>query len=141
MKKILIAALIALAAACGPNWGYLCVGDNCPGGAGGGGVDQTPADPDAGCPIDEPDPVDPPDSGEPTDPPDSGTPTDPPDSGSPTDPPDGGNPTDPPDSGDGKTCICHIPKGNPSNKHTICIGEPALSAHLKHGDFLGPCNW
>ena len=107
MKKILIAALIALAAACGPNWGYLCVGD----------------------------------SGEPTDPPDSGTPTDPPDSGSPTDPPDGGNPTDPPDSGDGKTCICHIPKGNPSNKHTICIGEPALSAHLKHGDFLGPCNW
>ena len=35
--------------------------------------------------------------------------------------------------------ICHFPPGNPANFHTITIGEPALSDHLAHGDFGGPC--
>ena len=29
--------------------------------------------------------------------------------------------------------------GNPANKHTICIGNPGVPAHLAHGDFLGSC--
>jgi hypothetical protein len=39
-----------------------------------------------------------------------------------------------------KVCICHIPPGNPSNAHTICIGEPAVRAHLRHGDTMGECS-
>lgn len=163
MKKILFAALatiaLATAAACGPNWGFVCVGDNCPGS---GGVDQ-PSDPDSGCPID--DPTDPGDGGGPTDPGDGGGPTDPGDGGSDpgdggsdpgdggSDPGDGGSDpgdggttpgdggSDPGDGGTDKTCICHVPRGKPSNAHTICIGEPALSAHLAHGDSPYPCNW
>jgi Kazal-type serine protease inhibitor domain len=42
-------------------------------------------------------------------------------------------------SNDGKVCLCHIPPGNPANAHTICIGAPAVKAHLGHGDTLGPC--
>ena len=39
-----------------------------------------------------------------------------------------------------KTTICHIPPGNPANAHTLCIGNPAVAAHLRnHGDSLGPC--
>jgi hypothetical protein len=39
-----------------------------------------------------------------------------------------------------KTTICHIPPGNPANAHTLCIGNPAVAAHLRnHGDHLGPC--
>lgn len=38
-----------------------------------------------------------------------------------------------------KTTVCHIPPGNPANKHTICVGNPAVPAHLAHGDFLGSC--
>jgi hypothetical protein len=38
-----------------------------------------------------------------------------------------------------KTTVCHIPPGNPANKHTICVGTPAVPAHLAHGDFLGSC--
>lgn len=38
-----------------------------------------------------------------------------------------------------KVVICHIPRGNPSNKHSISIGRPALKAHLKHGDYIGSC--
>jgi hypothetical protein len=40
---------------------------------------------------------------------------------------------------DGKVAVCHVPPGNPANAHTIVIGEPALSAHLRHGDPLGAC--
>jgi hypothetical protein len=39
-----------------------------------------------------------------------------------------------------KTTICHIPPGNPSNAHTICVGNAAVHAHQnKHHDTLGPC--
>ncbi|NTX50552.1 hypothetical protein [Myxococcus sp. CA039A] len=39
-----------------------------------------------------------------------------------------------------KIDICHIPPGNPDNAHTISVGAPALTAHLKHGDTLGACD-
>jgi hypothetical protein len=38
-----------------------------------------------------------------------------------------------------KVVICHIPPGNPDNPRTISVGEPAVPAHLAHGDSLGPC--
>lgn len=41
---------------------------------------------------------------------------------------------------DGKITICHAPPGNPANAHTIRIGEPALAAHLAHGDTIGACD-
>lgn len=40
---------------------------------------------------------------------------------------------------DGKVTVCHIPPGNPANAHTIRVGQPAVRAHLKHGDRLGAC--
>jgi len=39
----------------------------------------------------------------------------------------------------GKVVICHYPPGNPGNRHTIEVGQPAVSAHMAHGDKLGPC--
>jgi len=36
--------------------------------------------------------------------------------------------------------LCHIPPGNPANAHTITVGEPAVKAHLRHGDTLGACD-
>jgi hypothetical protein len=40
-----------------------------------------------------------------------------------------------------KTTICHIPPGNPSNAHTLCIGNAGVPAHLRnHGDYLGVCH-
>jgi hypothetical protein len=38
-----------------------------------------------------------------------------------------------------KTTICHIPPGNPANAHTLCVGNPAVPAHMAHGDYLGQC--
>jgi hypothetical protein len=38
-----------------------------------------------------------------------------------------------------KAMVCHIPPGNPANSHTICVGNPAVPAHLAHGDQLGSC--
>lgn len=35
--------------------------------------------------------------------------------------------------------LCHRPPGNPDNAHTIMVGPDAVSAHLAHGDSLGPC--
>src|SRR5258708_987091 len=41
--------------------------------------------------------------------------------------------------------ICHFPPGNPDNRHTLCIGIPAVAHHLSehqrdtYGDYLGPC--
>jgi hypothetical protein len=39
----------------------------------------------------------------------------------------------------GKVVICHIPPGNSGNRHTITVGQSAVSAHLAHGDTMGPC--
>ncbi len=39
----------------------------------------------------------------------------------------------------GRTVICHIPPGNPAAAHTKTVGTPAVAAHLRHGDTLGPC--
>ena len=36
--------------------------------------------------------------------------------------------------------ICHIPPGNPDNRHTIRVGESAASAHMAHGDHRGECD-
>ena len=38
-----------------------------------------------------------------------------------------------------KVTLCHFPPGNPADAHTIAVGEPALDAHLDHGDALGEC--
>jgi len=39
-----------------------------------------------------------------------------------------------------KVEVCHIPPGNPSNKHTISISLSAVETHIaKHGDFIGRC--
>ncbi len=35
--------------------------------------------------------------------------------------------------------VCHFPPGDPENAHTIRIGAAAVSTHLEHGDYLGPC--
>ena len=35
--------------------------------------------------------------------------------------------------------VCHVPPGNPKNAHEITVGEPAVQAHLNHGDYIGPC--
>jgi len=40
----------------------------------------------------------------------------------------------------GKVVICHIPPGNSGNRHTIEVGQPAVSAHIAHGDTLGLCS-
>lgn len=41
-----------------------------------------------------------------------------------------------------KISICHVPPGNPNNKHTIHIGFSAWPAHRDNhgGDYLGSCN-
>lgn len=41
---------------------------------------------------------------------------------------------------DKKVVICHIPKGNVNNSHTIVVGAPAVRAHLNHGDRIGSCS-
>jgi hypothetical protein len=42
-------------------------------------------------------------------------------------------------SGADKVAICHIPPDNPQNAHTIRVAQPAVQAHLDHGDFPLPC--
>ncbi len=39
-----------------------------------------------------------------------------------------------------KVTICHLPPGNPENKHTLDVAESAVKAHLAHGDYLGDCD-
>ena len=36
--------------------------------------------------------------------------------------------------------VCHIPPGNPGNRHTITVGKSAVPAHLRHGDHWGQCD-
>lgn len=50
-----------------------------------------------------------------------------------------GDDDDDDDDGKSKVTICHIPPGNPSNLHTITVGQSAVQAHLAHGDYLGKC--
>jgi hypothetical protein len=39
-----------------------------------------------------------------------------------------------------KVTICHIPPGNPENRHTITVGAPAVEPHVRlHGDTIGEC--
>jgi hypothetical protein len=47
----------------------------------------------------------------------------------------------PDNNGVGKVAVCHAPPGYPRNAHTICIGKPAVFAHLRNhsGDYIGPC--
>jgi hypothetical protein len=40
-----------------------------------------------------------------------------------------------------KVYICHIPPGEPENRHTICVSPNAEPAHLaNHGDYIGECD-
>jgi hypothetical protein len=43
------------------------------------------------------------------------------------------------DEGQVKVLVCHVPPGNPEHPVTIEIAEPALPAHLAHGDTEGAC--
>lgn len=38
-----------------------------------------------------------------------------------------------------KVEICHVPPGSPDRPRTIEVGEPAVPAHLAHGDTEGAC--
>lgn len=42
-------------------------------------------------------------------------------------------------NGQQKVAVCHIPPGNPANGQTLTLPEPAVKAHLAHGDTLGAC--
>ncbi len=35
--------------------------------------------------------------------------------------------------------LCHIPSDNPLKAKTISVNRSSVSAHLMHGDYLGPC--
>jgi len=35
--------------------------------------------------------------------------------------------------------LCHVPPGNTTASHDICVGAGAAQAHLGHGDTLGAC--
>ena len=38
-----------------------------------------------------------------------------------------------------KVTLCHLPRGNKDNGHTITVGGKAARTHLAHGDTLGAC--
>ncbi|HXV66933.1 MAG TPA: hypothetical protein VD731_06905, partial [Nitrosopumilaceae archaeon] len=44
------------------------------------------------------------------------------------------------DDASNKIQICHIPPGNPDNRHTIEVSEAAWKEHEMHGDSIGECN-
>lgn len=88
----------------------------------------------------------------------TGTPEVPPNSPPPGNPPaDPVPPTvvvdDPPAAdpylcGHKKYLICHVPEGNPDNRHELCLPAPAIEAHLRQHDasgasgdedYMGPC--
>jgi len=43
------------------------------------------------------------------------------------------------EDGEAKVLVCHVPPGNPENPVTIEVAEPAVPAHLAHGDTEGAC--
>ena len=44
-----------------------------------------------------------------------------------------------PDDDGQKLDVCHVPKGNVENAHTLNVGVSAVPAHLDHGDSLDAC--
>ena len=38
-----------------------------------------------------------------------------------------------------KVTVCHIPPGNPANRHEISVDADSLESHLAHGDIEGEC--
>lgn len=38
-----------------------------------------------------------------------------------------------------KVEMCHVPKGDPGNEHSICVSVNAVAKHLAHGDMLAAC--
>ncbi len=42
--------------------------------------------------------------------------------------------------GNNKVLVCHVPQGNPSNAHNICISKNAVENRLLRGDYLGNCH-
>lgn len=40
----------------------------------------------------------------------------------------------------GKVDVCHFPPGNPDNPQDLSVSEPAVKAHLAHGDYIGDCD-
>jgi hypothetical protein len=41
--------------------------------------------------------------------------------------------------GQRRVVICHKTGSRTNPQHTITVGQPAVAAHLRHGDTLGPC--
>jgi hypothetical protein len=50
--------------------------------------------------------------------------------------------------GSKKVAVCHVPEGNPENRHTLCLPQSAIDAHLAQHDasiaggdedYLGEC--
>ena len=48
-------------------------------------------------------------------------------------------PAPPPPPPAGQAVVCHRPLGNTANVRNLTVGEPAVEAHLAHGDTLGAC--
>ena len=44
------------------------------------------------------------------------------------------------DKNEKKVLVCHHPPDNPDTYQTLCISVSALSEHLLHGDYIGPCD-
>ena len=38
-----------------------------------------------------------------------------------------------------KVSVCHVPPGNPGAARTLLLPDPAVRAHLRHGDTQGSC--
>ena len=56
------------------------------------------------------------------------------------DEPAAGTPTPVPTAAlSGTITICHVPPGNPGNRHTIEVDASAWPAHQGHGDSMGAC--
>ncbi len=49
-----------------------------------------------------------------------------------------GRPVSGPEDGH-KMDVCHVPKGNKGNAHSLNVDVSAVPAHLDHGDSLGAC--